>query len=66
MTSVNVRRYVDPSYTARILVLLYSYVDKNTLIEPEELYLNKALVDNFKPRYHILRWSLHRPGTISQ
>ncbi|MEM4717605.1 MAG: type II toxin-antitoxin system VapC family toxin [Desulfurococcaceae archaeon] len=41
--SVSVRRYVDPSYTAKILDLLHSYVDKNMLIEPEELYLDKAL-----------------------
>ncbi len=38
-----VRRYVDPSCTSKILDLLHSYVDKNMLIEPEELYLDKAL-----------------------
>ncbi|MEM0233335.1 MAG: type II toxin-antitoxin system VapC family toxin [Candidatus Nezhaarchaeales archaeon] len=41
--SISVRRYVDPSYTVKILDLLHSYVDKNMLIEPEELYLDKAL-----------------------
>uniref|UniRef100_A0A7J3KGU3 PIN domain-containing protein n=1 Tax=Staphylothermus marinus TaxID=2280 RepID=A0A7J3KGU3_STAMA len=40
--SINVKKYVSSSDAVKILDLLHSYVDKNMLIEPEELYLNKA------------------------
>lgn len=41
--SVNVKKHIDLTYAAEIIDLLHSYVKNNMVIEPEAVYLDKAL-----------------------